>query len=113
MSLFQKGGMDITVTYHEGKVDCISYTKSERDVLNKPVKMSATEIEALLTANAGEGKWDKTKSNPIRADWTNDTAALVASYRPLDPMLMIMTKDCMSRQIAETKKKEKKKLEGL
>jgi len=113
MSLFQKGGMDITAFYRDGKVECISYTKSERDALDKPIKMSMTEIDALLSANGSVSKWNKTKSNPIIQNWTNEESGAVASYRSLDRILLIMTKECMQRTIEESKAKEKKALEGL
>lgn len=61
--VYRKNGFAIAAWFHAGKCDCIVFRKEIDPGLDLGEEISEPEIEALLEANRGDGKWTKAKAN--------------------------------------------------
>lgn len=110
---FEKAGLLIAATFHEGKCEAIDFQKAEEDALGKPVPLSDNEIERLLEANADGSVWDDPFPTPEGPKWSTKDGRLAAYYARLDRNLLVATLAYLKRSAADRKRKEQEKLDGF
>lgn len=100
--VFRMGDFGINATFGEdGKAIVMVYVKAPRDAIGNWTRLSATEIETILSANAGDGEWRKL-DDPLNERWANDDAGLYATYDPVGGMLNVFTR-AFAEAVAEEK----------
>jgi hypothetical protein len=86
-----------------GKAVVIIYRRSV-----KGQQFSENEVEILLNSNSGGVPWQKGEG----LSWETENGALLANHS-VDHMLMIGTRDFLTREKAKDKAKESHNLEGF
>lgn len=111
---YHKAGLWIYVFFWNGKAQAILIAKLEQDAIGNPEKLSDTEVQTLLEANAGGSTWKKTQSpNLIDKGWVTEDESRIAIYYVLKHHVYITTTEFQKHQSELEDAEEKKKLEGF
>ena len=107
---FFKNGMNVTVRFVDGKVDQITYYRTDpKD--SKTICPSNAEVEILLLANAHDGSWKMELARRNHAIWWNKERGLSASRTPQDLVISIHHPD--TYKTYEERKAAVRNLEGF
>lgn len=110
--VFIKAGWIILLELHNGKVDMISFRKTEKNVLDISMPISDNEIQYFLKQNSGGKTLIKTKSG-FANEWQTEDAQLYAVYDKTSHFLGIFTREFSIRSMERKKAEENKKLNGF
>ena len=106
--VFEKDGIQITVTYLKGKAASIGFTK-----LNRDLELTDAERKTLLKANASNSEWEPTPldgNDTLR--WERADKQAIAIYILTSKDLVINTAD-FAKHLREAREKETPKLDGF
>ena len=81
--------MTISVHFIDGKVDEISYYKTDPKDSKKTICPSDAEVHILLEANAQDSSWKMELARRNHAMWWNKERGLAASRTPQDLVISI------------------------
>jgi hypothetical protein len=114
--IFSKNGLLITVQFHKGRADYISYRKHRE--YPDPYWFSETEISTLLKANGRGQKWEMTQSPRENGNhWVTEDRSLSAITWEIkenrEDVLAILTSGNLNRGEAAREAEERKQIEGL
>lgn len=112
-AMFSKAGVYVYAHFFEGKADMITFRKIEEDVLERPVELSQTEINVLLSSNGQGHEWAKQNSPSMDSDWKTDDGKVLAHYTFMDHVLIVATAEYMARAAAAKDAEEKEKLNSF
>jgi hypothetical protein len=101
--LFEKSVFTFEVIIYQGKVDYVTYRKTEITSLNEAADMTEDEIGKLLKLNGGN--WRETHDLPDARTWVTADGGMMASYWLHGNILNVYTKEGMERFAAEQKVK--------
>ena len=88
-ALFFKNGMTVSAHFVDGKVDQITYYRTDPKDSKKTICPSDAEIEILLLANAHDGSWKMELAHRGHAIWWNKERGLSASRTPQELVITI------------------------
>jgi hypothetical protein len=111
--LYTKSGLLIIASFHNGKVDMISYRKVAENALGKGEQISDTEIEILMKSNTGDAIWKKRPVISMDREWQTEDGNFFASYSTFENFLLVTTKEYLAREKAAKDAKEGQNLEGF
>ena len=92
-ALFIKNGMTVSAHFVDGKVDQITYYRTDPKDSKKTICPSDAEIEILLLANAHDGSWKMELARRNHAIWWNKERGLSASRTPEELVISIHNPD--------------------
>ena len=81
-ALFFKNGMTVSAHFTDGKVDQITYYKTDPRDPKKTICPSDAEVDVLLKANAQNGPWKMELARRNHAAWWNKEKGLSAVRTP-------------------------------
>ena len=110
-ALFFKNGMTVSAHFVDGKVDQITYYRTDPKDSKKTICPSDTEIEILLLANAHGGSWKMELARRNHAIWWNKERGLSASRTPQELVISIHHPD--TYKAYEERKAAIRNLEGF
>ena len=108
-TVYRQAGLNVMVTFWEGKAAMIFYSKIGKSPLGQPEAMSAAEQEAVLQSNSGGSKW-MIKSEEIalmKMEWATEDGKLTAQHDGKKSYLGIMTAPFAKHLAAARKQREK------
>lgn len=112
--IYQKAGMNIFITFWNGRASMIFFSKIERGALDNPGDLSDAEIQTLLDANSGGSTWKKSEALMfMKSQWTTADGKLNAQYESPQNYLFIVTSAYNAHREKERAKEEKRALEGF
>jgi hypothetical protein len=112
--IYQKAGLNIFITFWNGKASMIFFSKMERGALDNPDDLSDAEIQTLLDANSGGSTWKKSEALLfMKSQWTTADGKLNAQYESPQNYLFVVTAAYNAHREKERAKEEKKALEGF
>jgi len=88
-ALFFKNGMTVSAHFVDGKVDQITYYRTDLKDSKKTICPSDAEVDILLQANAHEGSWKMELARRNHAIWWNEERGLSASRTPQELVISI------------------------
>jgi hypothetical protein len=88
-ALFFKNGMTISAHFIDGKVDQITYYKTDPKDSKKTICPSDAEVDILLQANAQDGPWKMEFARRNHAIWWNKERGLSALRTPQELVISI------------------------
>jgi hypothetical protein len=110
-ALFLKNGMTVSVHLAGGKVDQITYYKTDPKDSKKTISPSDAEVHILLQANAQDSQWKMEVSYRNHAMWWNEERGLSALRSPQE--LVISIHDSIAYKAYQERKAAVKNLEGF
>ena len=110
-ALFLKNGMTVSAHFVDGKVDQITYYRTDPKDSKKKLCPSDAEIEILLLANAHDGSWKMELARRNHAIWWNKERGLSASRSPQELVISIHHPD--TYKAYEERKAAIRNLEGF
>ena len=110
-ALFFKNGMTVSAHFVDGKVDQITYYRTDLKDSKKTICPSDAEIEILLLANAHDGSWKMELARRNHAIWWNKERGLSASRTPQELIISIHHPD--TYRAYEERKAAIRNLEGF
>ena len=81
-ALFFKKGMTVSAHFIDGKVNQITYYRTDPKDPKKTICPSDAEVDILLQANAHDGSWKMELAHRNHAMWWNKERGLAASRTP-------------------------------
>lgn len=109
---FQKSGLNIGVTYLNGKACQVGYFHQDQDLLKIPAELSDNEIEIILKSNS-DAAWKQKQVLAMGKFWQTPDESIVACYNPIRHILVLMTKEMNDFKNKSQKAQESKNLQGL
>ena len=88
-ALFFKNGMTVSAHFIDGKVDQITYYRTDPKDSKKTICPSDAEVDILLQANAHDGSWKMELAHRNHAMWWNKERGLAASRSPQELVISI------------------------
>lgn len=115
-SFYNKSGLNIFVTFYDGRAGEIFFEKEEKDALGNPQELSQAEIESLLAANSGERQWKKV--SPLESGfgsegWLRDDKSALAVYVTLKNRLIFTDMGFSDMRSKNIKASEQENLDGF
>jgi hypothetical protein len=111
---YQKAGLLVLITFWNGSAQYIIIGKSERDAIDRPVKMSDAEIETIVQANAGDQKTKPgSEGGVLDKAWETLDGKRIALYMFDSNVLVLSTKAYALEKQRLKAETEKKNLEGF
>ena len=110
-ALFSKNGMTVSVHFIDGRVDAITYYKTDPKNSKKTICPSDAEVNILLQANAQDGPWKMELSRRNHAIWWNKERGLSALRTPQE--LVISIHDPIAYKAYQERKAAVRNLEGF
>ena len=110
-ALFIKNTMTVSAHFVDGKVDQITYYRTDPKDSKKTICPSDAEIEILLLANAHDGSWKMELARRNHAIWWNKERGLSASRTPQELVISIHHPD--TYKAYEERKAAIRNLEGF
>jgi hypothetical protein len=92
-ALFFKSGMNVSAHFVDGKVDQITYYRTDPKASKKTICPSDPEVEILLQANAHGGEWKMELARRNHVIWWNKERGLSASRTPEELVISIHNPD--------------------
>ena len=92
-ALFFKNGMTVSAHFIDGKVDQITYYKTDPKDSKKTICPSDAEVDILLQANAQDGPWKMELARRNHAMWWNKERGLSAFRTPQELVISIHDPD--------------------
>ena len=88
-ALVFKNGMTVSAHFTDGKVDQITYYKTDPKDPKKTICPSDAEVDILLKANAQNGPWKMELARRNHAIWWNEERGLYAVRTPQELVISI------------------------
>ena len=110
-ALFFKNGMTVSAHFIDGKVNQITYYRTDPKDSKKTICPSDAEVDILLQANAQDGPWKMELARRNHAMWWNKERGLSASRTPQE--LVISIHDPNAYKAYEERKAAVRNLEGF
>ena len=110
-ALFFKSGMSVSAHFIDGKVDQITYYRTDPKDSKKTICPSDAEVDILLLANAHDGSWKMKLARRNHAIWWNEERGLSASRTPQELVISIHHQD--TYKAYQERKAALKNLEGF
>jgi hypothetical protein len=110
-ALFFKNGMSVSAHFIDGKVDQITYYKTDPKNSKKTICPSDAEVDILLQANAQDGPWKMELARRNHAMWWNKERGLSAVRTPQELVISIDHPD--TYKAYQERKAALKNLEGF
>jgi hypothetical protein len=88
-ALFFKNGMTVSAHFIDGKVDQITYYKTDPKDSKKTICPTDAEVDILLQANAQDGPWKMELARRNHAMWWNKERGLSAIRTPQELVIGI------------------------
>ena len=88
-ALFFKNGMTVSAHFIDGKVDQITYYKTDPKDSKKTICPTDAEVDILLQANSQDGPWKMELARRNHAMWWNKERGLTASRTPQELVISI------------------------
>ena len=88
-ALFFKNGMSVSAHFIDGKVDQITYYKTDPKDSKKTICPTDAEVDILLQANSQDGSWKMEFARRNHAMWWNKERGLAASRTPQELAITI------------------------
>jgi hypothetical protein len=110
-ALFFKNGVTVSAHFVDGKVDQITYYRTDPKDSKKTICPSNAEVEILLLANAHDGSWKMELAHRNHAFWWNKERGLSASRTPQELVISIHHPDTYKEY--EERKAALRNLEGF
>ena len=110
-ALFFKNGMTVSAHFIDGKVDQITYYKTDPKNSKKTICPSDAEVDILLQANAQDGPWKMELARRNHAIWWNKERGLSAFRTPQE--LVISIHDPIAYKAYQERKAAVRNLEGF
>ena len=104
-AMFKQAPYYITVHFHDGKTDAITYVKSGSASSASRNTFADDEIDRLLRINGNGRKWEPSKTKAGSPQWTTDDKTLQAVYSESKFLVIKTAAYVMRLQAAEKKKK--------
>lgn len=76
--VFVKGGLRITVNFHEDIVQCAAYSKLDEQGADTP--LNKDEVRSIIAANCGEPEWTTTAQSKGMVTWTSNDGRYSVTY---------------------------------
>lgn len=111
--VFKKAGFYIIINYWKGKAHRLNFSKVKQNAIGNSVKMTDTEIQALMKANAKGYSWEKSKAISMDDYWKRSDDKALAAHKTLDHMLVIATHSYAAHKANEKSAKEKDNIKGF
>jgi hypothetical protein len=104
-AMFKQVPYYITVHFHDGKTDAITYVKSGSASSASRNTFTDDEIDKLLRINGNGRKWEQSKTKAGSPQWTTQDKTLQAVYSESKFLVIKTAAYVMRLQAAEKKKK--------
>jgi hypothetical protein len=109
---YEKNGLEIAVTFYQGKADSVVYSHKQKDPMGWKDKFSLNEVQILQAANS-PGSWTLQDENSYV--WNSPDSSMGCQYFPFkkERPLVIATSEKLHRNEQKTQAKEAESLKGM